>query len=299
MVSFRNGQGSRWKRASAPPPCFIEGYSAPPLCEAGSPESPDEDVGDGAAGRPTVGGDAGAARTNRDSGPRLVALGQPAPFLAAFVEALLDDTTDRFTILAEAALAETGDLHRFEDTHLAPAARLLGELWLSDECDFLAVTIAVARLERLFMTIAPRAATAPDGTHRVLLAPAPGNQHSFGLSLVEERFRHAGWTVDCCGIGDGGEMLRLVAAIRYDVIGLSVHSGVILPELTAMIARLRRTSCNRAAVILGGGSLALENARLLLDAGFDHLAEDAASAVRQAEAALMSRTKFPYRAAAE
>jgi methylmalonyl-CoA mutase cobalamin-binding subunit len=250
---------------------------------------------------PTVGAPNDAALDDAESAGRPGPERQPTPTLSAFVEALLDSRVERFAALAATGLAEAGDLHRFEDAYLAPAARLLGELWLSDECDFLAVTIAVARLERLFMGLAmmQHAVAVPAGARRVLLAPAPGNQHSFGLALVEERFRHAGWAVDCCGAGDGQEMLRLVAASPYDVIGLSVHSEALLPDLTAMIARLRKTSSNRAVVILGGGSLALENARLLLDAGFDRLAEDAASAVRQAEASVVARMGSRYRAAAE
>lgn len=304
MVSIRSSHAGQRESAppSAPPPCFTGGHyprrgdkAAGPPGACGdadfAPASPAARVLSAVAAPIAVPNDAESAGPER----------QPTPALSAFVEALLDSRVERFAALAATGLDEAGDLHRFEDAYLAPAARLLGELWLSDECDFLAVTIAVARLERLFMGLAmmPRAVAVPAGARRVLLAPAPGNQHSFGLALVEERFRHAGWAVDCCGAGDGGEMLRLVAANPYDVVGLSVHSEALLADLAAMIARLRRTSSNRGVVILGGGSLALENARLLLDAGFDRLAEDAASAVRQAEASVVARMGSRYRAAAE
>ena len=309
MVSFRSSQSGRLRppASSASPLCFAEPQFGRRREDREAREGRDgprqSGRGDGiaAAPPPAEASQQDVEQDSQERGGSPIARLDSAAGLSAFVEALLDGTADRFKALAAAALAEAGDLHRFEDTHLAPAARRLGELWLSDECDFLAVTVAVARLERLFMGLALETGVSrsSDTAPRVLLAPAPGNQHSFGLTLVEERFRHAGWTVRCCGVGDGSEMLRLVAVNRYDVIGLSVHSGALLRELAATIARLRRTSSNRAAVILGGGSLALENARLLLDAGFDCLAEDAASAVRQAEAAVVSRAEPAYRAAAE
>ncbi|BDA85210.1 hypothetical protein Sa4125_27520 [Aureimonas sp. SA4125] len=301
MVSFRNSQdGSRQPGpSSAPPPCFAEGSYPSRREETRESGGSCSAIGVAPAGAPV--GSAAEIRPDPAKRHRRAEARSPALFLAVFVEALLDSSADRFRTLAEAGLAEAGDLHRFEDTYLAPAARLLGELWLSDECDFLAVTIAVARLERLFMGLVMDKSTvpSPDRTRCVLLAPAPGNQHSFGLAMVEERFRHAGWTVDCCGVGDGSEILRLARSSRYDVIGLSVHSGALLPDLSAIVARVRRTSCNRSAVLLGGGSLASENARLLLDAGFDRLAEDAASAVLQAEAALACRAPLSYRPVAE
>jgi methylmalonyl-CoA mutase cobalamin-binding subunit len=222
--------------------------------------------------------------------------------LARFVEALLGEDTACLLALSERALVQTGGLHGFGETYLAPAARLLGDLWLADETDFLTVTIAVARLERLFRRLAAEQGNtaSPSRERRILLAPAPGNQHSFGLALVEERFREAGWKVDCCSAGDGGAIVTRAAAHAYDVIGLSVCSGSPLAELAAILARLRVVSRNRSVRLLGGGSAMAVDAAGIRAAGFDGLAEDAASAVRQAEAPLISApTAVRFRAAAE
>lgn len=83
---------------------------------------------------------------------------------------------------------------------LAPVARHLGELWEKDLCDFTEVTIGLGRLQQVLRDNSadfsqPEAVNdAPPG-RRILLAPCPGEQHTFGLSLVAEFFHRAGWDV--------------------------------------------------------------------------------------------------------
>ena len=76
---------------------------------------------------------------------------------------------------------------------LEPTARLLGDMWDRDECDFIDVTLGVARLQKLlaiFNDTHNRSAFL-DERRRVLMAMTPGNQHSFGVAMVE-RFLLAG-----------------------------------------------------------------------------------------------------------
>lgn len=81
---------------------------------------------------------------------------------------------------------------------LAPAARELGRMWEEDECLFSDVTVAVGRLQRLMRGLSPEFARDLDLPHdgrRILLAVAPGEQHTFGLAMVAEFFRRGGWDV--------------------------------------------------------------------------------------------------------
>jgi len=77
---------------------------------------------------------------------------------------------------------------------LAPAARHLGTLWESDATDFVHVTLAVSRLQRIMRRLGENFAdeTGQGGGESVLLTIIPGEQHSFGLSMVAEFFRRAG-----------------------------------------------------------------------------------------------------------
>ena len=69
---------------------------------------------------------------------------------------------------------------------LEPAARLLGEIWDRDECDFIDVTLGVARLQKLLAVFNNTHTVASlDNRHQVLIAMTPGEQHQFGLQIVE------------------------------------------------------------------------------------------------------------------
>ena len=81
---------------------------------------------------------------------------------------------------------------------LAPAARHLGDLWCADACDFATVTMGLGRLQQLLHELSP--AFGGELEHRehgrrALLVPVPGEQHTFGLLMVVEFFRRAGWDV--------------------------------------------------------------------------------------------------------
>ena len=82
---------------------------------------------------------------------------------------------------------------------LEPTARHLGELWDEDKIDFLDVTLGVARLQRLvFVFEGLDQVPGHDETRKVLLATAPGEQHSLGSSIVQKFLRAAGWHVWTC-----------------------------------------------------------------------------------------------------
>ena len=76
---------------------------------------------------------------------------------------------------------------------LEPTARHLGELWNQDRIDFVDVTLGVARLQRL-VHVFEGLDEIPDydEKRKVLLATAPGEQHSLGSTIVQKFLRAAG-----------------------------------------------------------------------------------------------------------
>lgn len=219
-----------------------------------------------------------------------------------FVDLLFDEQSDRCQDMVDASLAETGDPQKVVELLLEPAARIIGENWCADECDFLKVTIAVSRMQRLFRRMASEhpPTNLPDLSRYALLTPAPGEQHTFGLSIVDDAFRRAGWEVDCCGADEEDETLRLVGANHYQVIGISVSVERRLPDLAAICRRLRSRSRNRSIVLIAGGSMVMQNPQGAIDAGFDLLAVDAVSAVTLADTVVASlMPDFDRRVAAE
>lgn len=168
---------------------------------------------------------------------------------------------------------------------LAPAARLLGRWWERDECDFTAVTIGLWRLQRILYEVGPclqgGAAPQADG-RRILLSPTPHEQHTFGLLLVGELFRRDGWEVVAGPSFSHEELVRLVREQWFIAFGLSLAAERWFDAAAAVIRDVRRTSHNRAIVIIVGGAFFVEHPDQAARIGADGSAADARQAVRLA-----------------
>lgn len=180
---------------------------------------------------------------------------------------------------------------------LAPTARRLGELWDNDACDFTEVTMGLGRLQQVLhdMSVAFRAEAEPhEHGRRVLLVPAPGEQHSFGLHMVAEFFRRAGWDVwSEPRIASGADLVQLVRNEWFAVVGLSVASETRIDSLATGIRALRRASRNRAVGVLVGGPLFVAHPELVARVGADATALDGGQAPIQAQnvLALLARRR--------
>lgn len=138
---------------------------------------------------------------------------------------------------------------------LGPAARQLGEMWCGDRLGFVEVTIGLSRIQKLLrqFRIPPGRVEADKG--RVLLAPLQGEQHIFGLRVVEEFLLRDGWDVRCVLRPCAGELAQLAADDAYDIIGFSVSGERLLPALRQAIREVRSASRNRGVRIMVGGVL--------------------------------------------
>ena len=169
---------------------------------------------------------------------------------------------------------------------LAPCARRLGELWKADLCDFTQVTVGLWRLHQLLRELSP---TFRDETEhqapgrRVLLAPAPGEQHMFGICMVAEFFRRAGWDVLGEPPAGGGDLVEIVRSESFALVGLSVGGEVRLDGLAAVIREIRRASRNRSIRVMVGGQAFNARPELVALVGADATAADARQAPQQAK----------------
>jgi MerR family transcriptional regulator, light-induced transcriptional regulator len=221
------------------------------------------------------------------SAPLTVAARQPdAEEVAAFV-AHINDSTE----------AQVGDaVQRFRDRGMsveslyldlfAPAARLLGEMWKDDLCDFSTVTVGLGRLQRLLRQWSPvfgvEMEHAPNG-RRILLVQQPDEQHSFGLSMVGEFFRRDGWEVLGGVAGAVTDPVLRVRSDWFDVVGFSIGSELRLDWLKAQIVNVRKHARNDAMVVLVGGPLFTLYPNLVAEVGADASASDGSQAPALAE----------------
>jgi methanogenic corrinoid protein MtbC1 len=215
---------------------------------------------------------------------------QVTEFCALVIRSELDLLLSYVRVLCERGVA----LERIYLELLAPVARRLGDMWLADECDFTTVTLGLWRLHQLLHELSPSFQVGgepmPEGK-RVLLAATPGEQHTFGLFMVAEFFRRAGWDVVD---GPASSACELTAAVGHDwfsVAGFSLSRDSGIAPLTSLIRDVRRASRNRGIGIIVGGVAFVEHPALIARVGADASAADGGQAVSLAEAMLEQRLR--------
>ena len=175
---------------------------------------------------------------------------------------------------------------------LSEAARGLGVLWEEDRCDFVKVTIALGRLQQIARSLSPgfqTGAVKASGVYSILLLPASGDQHTFGLVILAEFFQRAGWHVGGGPLSSGPDAAVLARDTWFDVVGFSVGSIAHVEILAKSIRRLRELSRNPAVFVMVGGPLILTRPELLTHFGADATASDAPDAVHQANVLVAAR----------
>lgn len=167
---------------------------------------------------------------------------------------------------------------------LAPTARLLGDLWKEDLCGFGEVTVGLSRLQQILRALGSPFETEiqhADPGRRALLAAAPGEQHTFGICVVEEFFRHAGWDVWSEPGAGRDELVAVVRRQWFDVVGLSLSCENLFDDLASTIHAIRRASCNQSMGVMVGGRLFMDHPDLVTRVGADATALDGRDAVQQ------------------
>jgi MerR family transcriptional regulator, light-induced transcriptional regulator len=169
---------------------------------------------------------------------------------------------------------------------LAPAARCLGELWDEDLCDFTEVTVGLGRLQHLLQALSAAFGAeeqSPPNARRVLLMPAPGDQHTFGLAMVAEFFSRSGWEVASGDIHSPTNAVDMARLEWFDVVGFSVGSETRLDWLKDCIRIVRQVSRNKNVGVMVGGPVFSEHPEYVELVGADCTAVDGKDAPVRAE----------------
>jgi methanogenic corrinoid protein MtbC1 len=168
---------------------------------------------------------------------------------------------------------------------LAPTARPLGAMWDDDRCSFAEVTTALGTLHSMLhrlRQICDPPLPIRDLSRRVLLASASGDQHTFGLPIVAEVFRHSGWDVSVETASVEADLLNTVRGNWFAVVGISIALDQQTAALGRTIRAIRQVSCNRTIGILLGGPALIRRPDLARLAGADGTASNAKQAVLRA-----------------
>jgi len=159
---------------------------------------------------------------------------------------------------------------------VAPAARLLGELWNQDVCDFVDVTIGVGRLQAFMDRLAaPEPLSAADVKRRALLIALPGETHVLGVRMVAKVLEATGWDVTLEEHLPAETNARSVAAEWIGVVGLSLSVASRAELAARTVSVIRNASLNRRIAIMAGGPAITEHPELALQIGADAVGFDA------------------------
>lgn len=215
--------------------------------------------------RPAANEDDDDAESDLDRVIRLAMRAEPAS-LMTYVGTLLEQEISMETIYVEL---------------LIPAARRLGVMWEEDVISFTDVTIGLGRLQQVVHTFGWRSTGHASGSSSgaALFMPALGDQHTFGLYIIEDYFRRAGWRTWIEGAPRRGEAEETVGAAWFDVFGLSAGQDAEVAELRRSVSAVRAASRNPDLFILVGGRLFLENPDLVHEIGADSSASSGGEAL--------------------
>lgn len=167
----------------------------------------------------------------------------------------------------------------------APAARRLGAMWEDDRCSFVDVTLGVGRLQQLTHGFGDqlRGPVEPAVTGRILVAGAPREQHTLGITIVAEFLRRDGWEVVLPPASDDARDLVAVTETEwFDVAAISASTDRSAAQVRQVIREMRRRGRNRELKVIVGGRAFLESPELVQQVGADGSASDARGAANMA-----------------
>ncbi|MEM7677607.1 MAG: cobalamin B12-binding domain-containing protein [Myxococcota bacterium] len=163
------------------------------------------------------------------------------------------------------------------------AAARLGVDWEEDTRDFMDVTIGLGTLQAAILAVSDTQSEETGGERSVLLGPAPGEDHTLGLAIVNHFFRQSGWSVSFMPYASQKEILAAVEDRWYAVVGVSVASESLVASAAKTVASIRRRSKNKDVKVIVGGPLVRIDPELAQRIGADNTVTDGRRAVVWAE----------------
>ncbi len=212
--------------------------------------------------------------------------------VAAFAQMCIDDDAKALDEHITDLLSQGVSLESLFLNLLTPAARHLGDGWLSDELSFVDVQLGLCRLHRVICeceTIGYHTENTGLPLNSILLSSTPGENHTFGVAMVCDFFRRYGWRVsNLCGLGTDFILTR-IESTHYSAVGFSLHNEYCYDDLAKLIKDVKSVSKNPDIVIMVGGDFFTRFPNKVRPIGADFSASDGRRAVLKATKACSSR----------
>lgn len=168
---------------------------------------------------------------------------------------------------------------------LAPTARALGDMWVSDECDFVDVTMGLWRLQEVMRALSARVPVKKSGdviASTALFLPMPGDTHAFGAQMIDEVFSKGGWLSEVIVKPTRREALDRLSRTPFDLVGVTITCDCSVSAIANLIKTMRKVSANPHLVVIIGGNMVNAHPEIVDDLGADGTAKDASEALKLA-----------------
>jgi MerR family transcriptional regulator, light-induced transcriptional regulator len=179
-----------------------------------------------------------------------------AELAVRIAESAASDDIDSLSELIRNSFQRAEDTERVLLRLMAPAARLLGGWGEEGKLPFPTVDRAVRALQQLVdMFENDRRPNASRGWRAgsILLAALPGDQHTFGLKVVEELFRRDGWSLTMLPSPSRAQIIQVVERDFIHVVGFSAGAPDAGDAIRALARDIRAASLNPAIRLVVGG----------------------------------------------
>ncbi len=159
---------------------------------------------------------------------------------------------------------------------IEPAARALGDAWLSDRCSELDLTIGLSMLQMAGHAVRyiPSPQSIRNSCYRILLATAPGEKHMLGTTLLADQFLAGGWQVDMAFPESDEALTNQMNAQHPDAVDIGLSDAMprehAIDQLRGTIQQSRLIASEHPTVVSVGGRLFAEAAASALSVGADH-----------------------------
>ncbi|MEO9649717.1 MAG: cobalamin-dependent protein [Roseobacter sp.] len=162
-----------------------------------------------------------------------------------------DDQTTAAAIISELR----ADGVRPEDIYLkqlAVAARVLGDMWVSDEMTFSQVTVGTGRMLAIMRSLRHLfEPTSPREDKSAIFAAVPGEDHTLGVRMAADIFRKDGWEIALKVGLDHDQLVAEIEQAPAGIVGLSISGEHSIKALSRLVVALH-ISCPRSILAVSG-----------------------------------------------
>jgi methanogenic corrinoid protein MtbC1 len=142
------------------------------------------------------------------------------------------------------------------------------------------------RLQEVMRDIAartPKLVNSLRAPRSILIAAMPGDQHTFGASMLDEVFARAGWQSELMPVPERRELLNCLSRKSFDLAALTISRDCPSAALSGLIKAMRGVSVNPHLTVLIGGNAVNNNPALVGEVGADGTGSDARAALDVAD----------------